>query len=150
MHKQTRWSTKEKEYLQTHYMTRSDAEIAKVLERSEDSVKDKRHREGLFKNWTKEQEEKLSKMYEEGYTDKEISEAIGVRSKTAVTQRRFKLGLTDAHVYKNEKIYVVYQNDYPIANGTMQEIAHSQGVGITTVYGWIRGRVKSIEMQEVN
>jgi len=75
----------------------SDTEIAKVIGRTEKSIKKKRYQLRLFcppkyKRWLKNEIQSLKIGFEKGLTDKKISEMIG-RTEGSIKQKRHQLRL---------------------------------------------------------
>lgn len=97
------WAESEKTYLQENYRNKSLSEIGATLDRSENSVRNKLIRMGLYereiegrKYWTDEEKAFIEDNYHRGfdYLSKRLN-----RSKSSVKHQSERMGL---HVYSNE------------------------------------------------
>ena len=93
------WMPWQLEFLQNNYLTISHAEIARVVNKSENAVRGKAWELGFRKKalkYSEDEKQSINKSYEAGIRLSVIAEILG-RPKTGVCTEARKMGLTDMH-----------------------------------------------------
>lgn len=123
-HKYKKWGRKELDFLKGNYKDLSDKEIAKELNRTIWSVKNKRVRDGLKKEtrWSEEEVNFLKSNYKD-MTAKEIADKLG-RTEWAIRGKVREMGLKKVKKRtKDEKKFL--KKNYPVMEN--KEIAKKLG-----------------------
>lgn len=124
-----KWTKEDLDYLERHYRTKTNKEIAEKLGRTVDSVTGQGYLRGLSKKkklWTTKEIEYL-KENEGKLTDKDFAKELNTNT-TAIRNMRYRLRLKGRSTE-----YALYKEDRLLAAGTAKEIAEQLGIAESTV-----------------
>lgn len=125
-----RWTPEEEKYIQDHWKTESEAEMAMVLGRTEGAVRTKRRelRCSTQKTWTPEEEETLRECWGT-MTMKQICTKLG-RSRNAIMVRVNRLGLPP----------YFESGEYVTMHQLILTLGYSHGADTYKLKSWIQNR----------